>query len=103
MTMFRVVFAAVSVALWVSAVGALGEEAVPTISPAELHAKQQKGTAPLVLDVRTPAEYAAGHLPGAVNIPHTELGSQLGEVQSEHSQRITRSSRSARPRLAAPG
>ncbi len=27
-----------------------------------------------VLDVRTPEEYAAGHLPGAVNIPHDELG-----------------------------
>ncbi len=83
MTMFRVVFAAVSVALWISA-GALAEEAVPTISPAELHAQQQKGTAPMILDVRTPEEYAAGHLPGAVNIPHTELGTRLSEVRSEN-------------------
>lgn len=27
----------------------------------------------LVLDVRSPEEFAAGHLEGAVNIPHTEL------------------------------
>lgn len=35
----------------------------------------------LVLDVRTPAEYAEGHLPGAVNIPHTELGARIGELE----------------------
>ena len=34
----------------------------------------------LVLDVRTPEEFAAGHLPGAVNIPHDELGSRMAEL-----------------------
>ena len=34
----------------------------------------------LVLDVRTPAEYAAGHLPGAVNIPHGELAARIDEL-----------------------
>ena len=33
-----------------------------------------------VLDVRTPEEYAAGHLPGAVNIPHDQLSARLGEL-----------------------
>ena len=33
-----------------------------------------------VLDVRTPEEYAAGHLPGAVNIPHGELASRIAEL-----------------------
>src|SRR5687768_7917462 len=33
-----------------------------------------------VLDVRTPEEYAAGHLPGAVNIPHGELGARIAEL-----------------------
>jgi|SRR5687767_756847 phage shock protein E len=33
-----------------------------------------------VLDVRTPEEYAAGHLPGAVNIPHDQLAARLGEL-----------------------
>jgi rhodanese-related sulfurtransferase len=31
-----------------------------------------------VLDVREPAEYAAGHLPGAVNIPRGVLEFQIG-------------------------
>jgi NADPH-dependent 2,4-dienoyl-CoA reductase/sulfur reductase-like enzyme/rhodanese-related sulfurtransferase len=34
----------------------------------------------LVLDVRSRAEFASGHVPGALNIPHTELRDRLGEV-----------------------
>jgi len=37
------------------------------------------GDAALV-DVRTPTEYAAGHIPGAVNIPVDELRTRLGEL-----------------------
>lgn len=36
----------------------------------------------LVLDVRSPGEFAAGHLPGALNVPHTELRERLGEVRA---------------------
>ncbi len=35
---------------------------------------------PLLVDVRTPQEFAAGHLPGAVNLPVDELRSRLGEL-----------------------
>ena len=34
----------------------------------------------LILDVRTPREYAAGHVPGAKLIPHTELRARLREI-----------------------
>jgi phage shock protein E len=34
----------------------------------------------VLLDVRTPAEYALGHIPGAINIPHTELASRVAEL-----------------------
>ncbi len=34
----------------------------------------------LVLDVREPAEFAAGHLPGAVNIPLGQLRDRLAEI-----------------------
>jgi NADPH-dependent 2,4-dienoyl-CoA reductase/sulfur reductase-like enzyme/rhodanese-related sulfurtransferase len=34
----------------------------------------------LVLDVRSPSEFAEGHLAGALNIPHLELRGRLGEV-----------------------
>ncbi len=36
----------------------------------------------LVLDVRSPAEFATGHLPCAVNIPHTEVRERLDEIRS---------------------
>ncbi len=36
-----------------------------------------------VLDVRPPEEYAAGHVPGAVNIPLQELEQRLGELGKE--------------------
>jgi phage shock protein E len=34
-----------------------------------------------LVDVRTPAEFAAGRLPGAINIPVQELGDRLVELQ----------------------
>jgi len=34
----------------------------------------------LVLDVRPEAEYAAGHIPGAVNVPHDQLATRLAEL-----------------------
>jgi phage shock protein E len=33
------------------------------------------------LDVRSAEEFAAGHLPGAVNIPHTEVATRIAELK----------------------
>jgi len=38
------------------------------------------GEQPFLLDVRTPQEFASGHIPGAVNIPVDELRSRLDEL-----------------------
>ncbi len=38
---------------------------------------------PFLLDVRTPQEFAAGHIPGAVNIPLDDLRTRLGELPRE--------------------
>jgi rhodanese-related sulfurtransferase len=35
---------------------------------------------PLLLDVRTPGEFSAGHIPGAVNIPVDDLRARLAEL-----------------------
>ena len=40
-----------------------------------------------LLDVRTPAEFATGHLPGAVNIPHTQLRGRVDEVRESAGER----------------
>lgn len=40
----------------------------------------QAGEAPFLLDVRTPQEFAAGHIPGAVNIPVDDVRSRTSEL-----------------------
>ena len=49
------------------------------IPAAELLSRARDGLV-TVLDVRPPEEYAAGHLPGAVNIPLSELERQLEQL-----------------------
>ena len=49
------------------------------IPAAELLERASKGLV-TVVDVRPPEEFAAGHLPGAVNIPMHELEKRLGEL-----------------------
>jgi rhodanese-related sulfurtransferase len=36
-----------------------------------------------VLDVRTPQEFAEGHVPGAVNVPYDQVASRLAEVPKD--------------------
>ena len=57
--------------------------AIGTIESQVLAQRITNGDAPLILDVRTPAEYAEGHLPGAINIPHDELASRFDELGVE--------------------
>jgi phage shock protein E len=52
------------------------------ITPKELRDLQENVHAPLVIDVRGPEEYEAGHLPGAVNVPADELAGRLTEIPS---------------------
>lgn len=37
-----------------------------------------------LLDVRSPEEFADGHLPGAIHIPVDELPSRLAELEPRH-------------------
>jgi phage shock protein E len=50
------------------------------LTPAGLRLRLDAGAPPALLDVRTPEEYAEGHIPGAVNIPLDELEQRLAEV-----------------------
>lgn len=50
------------------------------ISAEELAERIQTDSAPLILDVRSPEEYAKGHIPNAINIPHNELTSRIAEI-----------------------
>lgn len=54
--------------------------AAEPLTPIELQAHLQAQPGLQLLDVRTPAEYAAGHVPGARLVPHDQLAAHIGEL-----------------------
>jgi len=63
---------------------AVAQPAVPLISQETLLARQQqRDPALFLLDVRTPGEFAQGHVPGAVNIPYEQIAARLAEVPQD--------------------
>ncbi|MDY6944367.1 MAG: rhodanese-like domain-containing protein [Pseudomonadota bacterium] len=56
-------------------------EATPRIDQAALLKRiEKKDSTMVILDVRTPEEFKAGHVPGAINIPYTHLPVRISEV-----------------------
>lgn len=55
----------------------------PAVAPAAVAELSARADAPLILDVRSQAEYDAGHVPGAVLIPHDQLAARLSELDRE--------------------
>ena len=49
------------------------------LTVAEAKAKIDEGNVQVV-DVRTPGEYAGGHVPGSINIPHMSVVSRKSEL-----------------------
>lgn len=56
---------------------------LPSVSVAELSEKLKNGKRPLVVDVRQPEEFRAGHINGAKLIPLGELGRRLKELPKD--------------------
>jgi phage shock protein E len=58
--------------------------APPPVTPQQVHELQvKKDPSLLVIDVRSAEEYAAGHVPGAVNIPNDQVASRLAEIPKD--------------------
>jgi 3-mercaptopyruvate sulfurtransferase SseA len=55
---------------------------VRRISVEELRAALEKGAA-VVVDVRTPEQYRAGHIKGAILIPGDEIAKRTGELPKD--------------------
>jgi rhodanese-related sulfurtransferase/DNA-binding MarR family transcriptional regulator len=53
--------------------------ALEPVARDELH-RRLRDEDVLVLDVRPATEYAAGHIPGAVSVPHDQLAARLAEL-----------------------
>jgi phage shock protein E len=74
----------------------------PPITQSELLARLEKKDPELVvLDVRTPAEFAAGHVPGARNVSHDLLSSRVAELAELRDKQVVLYCRSGRRTLLA--
>jgi phage shock protein E len=71
-------FALLGVALVLAAAVFLLVRRRGDLTPDEAHRLVERGA--LLVDVRSPDEFAAGHLPNAVNVPVGELDARLGEL-----------------------
>jgi len=58
----------------------------PAMPAADVKARLGTPQAPLMVDLRTPPEFAIAHLPGAVNIPVSELEKRLDETRPAEGQ-----------------
>ena len=78
--------------LCVAAVLLLGSPAfadTPLIDQATLTKRiAGKDASLLILDVRSPEEYAAGHVPGAINVPYTYLPASISTLPDASSKDI---------------
>lgn len=54
---------------------------IENISQTNLLTQIRTEQPPLIIDVRSPSEYAAGHIPGAINIEFRELKNRLSEIE----------------------
>ena len=55
---------------------------VKTITTAQLASKLQAAKKPVLIDVREPHEYAAGHVPQALNVPLGQVRARASEFDS---------------------
>ena len=62
--------------------------AVRTISRGELKAKLDRGESVILVETLGPAYYEDAHLPGAINIPHTEVDGLAPELLPDKSAQV---------------
>lgn len=53
---------------------------VPEVRPSDLAGEMAGKAPPFLLDVRSAAEFASGHLAGSVNVPVTSLAGRLASL-----------------------
>jgi rhodanese-related sulfurtransferase len=58
------------------------------VSPDEAEKLLAENPGMIVLDVRTPEEFASGHVPGAQNVPIDELASRTGELEAQREREV---------------
>lgn len=54
---------------------------VEELTADELHSKLEAGDDVQIVDTRAPDAFAAGHIPGAENLPYGELADRIDEIE----------------------
>lgn len=87
MKLNRGFFVCILVLAYCAAATAAGQQHAPVAPDAretaagKLSAELEQGKNILIIDVRSPKEFDAGHVPGAVNIPVEELSKRIAEMK----------------------
>ena len=58
------------------------------MSPDELLASINSGTAPTIVDVRTQSEYESGHVPGAIHLPFYSVWTHNDDIKASPNNRV---------------
>lgn len=83
------------VLLLISLLGLPAQAATP-VSPDVLLQRQAQGADLLVLDVRSAEEFAAGHVPGAINVPLPDVSAAHPQLKSWKDRQVVVYCRSGR-------
>ena len=67
-----------------SAFAQASEYMSPGLTPEQVLQKLGSDKPPLVVDVRNSVEYGVAHIPGAINIPLSELDKRIDELRHEN-------------------
>ena len=84
------------ISLLVGCSGGNSKNGYEQITPAEAKALMDSEDGYIILDVRTPEEYAAGHIAGAILIPDYEIGEKAEGILTDKDQLILVYCRSGR-------
>ena len=71
------------------------------ISQIELVKQMGSDDKPLIIDVRTIEEFNAGHIPGAINIPHLQIKTRMNDMSGLKDKDIVLYCRSGRRAIIA--
>ncbi|MEG3766178.1 rhodanese-like domain-containing protein [Alteromonas sp. 14N.309.X.WAT.G.H12] len=56
-------------------------EALQKVTPSPFLLEKVKTEEWMLIDVRSPQEYAEGHIPGAINMPHDKIDGYIDQLQ----------------------
>ena len=76
----------ITLCVWLGCSKSTAPPAMPQtedLSAEALKSALESNEKPLLVDVRSPEEFAAGHMPGAINIPVTELEAHTEQLPKD--------------------